>query len=1016
MGWDGPLAPVPREGAVSREHAVPDLAHDITEQLQQALDGSVVVERELGGGGMSRVFLAHDRALDRRIVVKVLPSEMLGRGAERFRREIQLSAQLQHPHIVPVLQAGLSRALLFYTMPYVEGETLRARMGRGERMPVDEALWILRDLADALAYAHERGVVHRDIKPENILLSGGHALVTDFGVAKALSDVERAEDDAGDTGAGIAIGTPAYMAPEQAAGDPDTDHRADLYALGVLAYELLAGRLPFAARGAREMLAAHLAEQPAPLADRRADVPADLAALVMQCLEKHPADRPASAAELRRALYAIPTPGAGSPRAQRGRRRAARWRVAAAIAASVFLAAAGGTLIALRSRAAPVDENVVAVLPFHVAEGAPELRWLREGMLDLLSARLTGVGGPRSADPRRVLQALRATGGSDTADLSRERTLELAEQLGAGRVLSGDIGGTPDHLVLDASLLRVRDGRAVAQVRVEGPSDSLPSLVNRMAAKLMAIGAGESERLWALTATPLPALQAYLEGQALYRRARYRDAALSFERALGYDSTFALAALGLATASGWYGAPKAMWHGMTLAWAQRARLSPRDRALLEAIAGPRFPAPSSEAERIDAARRYLTVAPDRAEAWFQLGDALLHFGAAVGTADAASLAAQAMRRALALDSAFAPAIEHLAMLDARLGDTASVRRLAVLYVAVDSTGENADGVRWRAAAALGDTAELARLRARAPAMSPASLHTIQLVSQLDAVDLASAERAAAVRLARPLVGAEAYTALAAAHDQALNRGRPREALSLTARYAAAEPYPHAALRERIRDALFWDGDTTAGAAAAGELARVVAAARPVTGDGDARAEQLVNVCTLEMWRLAHDDDRTAHRGIELLRGDARGGDRLTGAADFGAQCAVLLDAMRASLRREPGARAVAVRLDSLLRSGPGGMIQEMGNLVMARLAERDGDLAGALAALRRRDYYLSRPAFLSTYLREEGRIADQLGDRAAAIAAYRRYLALRERPEPALAPHVAAVRSRLMVLLRAEPG
>ena len=210
---------------------------DLKEQLQQTLGSSYTLERELGGGGMSRVFVAEETSLGRKVVVKVLPHDLAATvNVERFRREIQLAARLQHPHIVPVLAAGISDGLPYYTMPFIEGESLRAKLARSGELPVPEAAKILRDVLSALSYAHEHGVVHRDIKPDNVLLTGSHAVVTDFGVAKALS----ASTNPGSslTSLGVALGTPAYMAPEQAAADPATDHRADLYGVGAMAYEM----------------------------------------------------------------------------------------------------------------------------------------------------------------------------------------------------------------------------------------------------------------------------------------------------------------------------------------------------------------------------------------------------------------------------------------------------------------------------------------------------------------------------------------------------------------------------------------------------------------------------------------------------------------------------------------------------------------------------------------------------------------------------------------------------------
>ena len=282
---------------------------ELRERLQSALGDSYRVERELGGGGMSRVFLAQEVRLGRQVVVKVLPPELAaGVSAERFEREIRLAAALQHPHIVPLLTAGSQGDLLYYVMPHIAGESLRARITHERELPVGDTVRILRDVCDALAYAHGHGIVHRDVKPDNVLLSGKHALVTDFGVAKAVSS---STGGATLTSLGMALGTPAYMAPEQAAGDPNVDHRADLYAVGALGYELLAGRPPFSGMSPQGMLAAQVTGTPDPVTQHRATVPPALAALIMRCLAKHPADRPQSAEEIVAQLESMATPTGG---------------------------------------------------------------------------------------------------------------------------------------------------------------------------------------------------------------------------------------------------------------------------------------------------------------------------------------------------------------------------------------------------------------------------------------------------------------------------------------------------------------------------------------------------------------------------------------------------------------------------------------------------------------------------------------------------------------------------------
>ena len=285
---------------------------DVHSQLQSALGTTYTLRSELGGGGMSRVFLAHDPALGRDVVVKMLHPELAsGVNTDRFKREIQLAAQLQHPHIVPILSAGEADGLPFFTMPFVAGRSLRERLAGAGPLPIGEAVDVLRDVARALAFAHGRGVIHRDIKPDNVLLAQGSATVTDFGVAKAVTAALR---DRGSTltSVGTSIGTPVYMAPEQAAGDPGTDHRADLYAWGVMAYELLSGRPPFTHTSPHKLLAAHMSEAPEPLVNHRPECPPALSALVMDCLVKDPARRVQSADEVLRRLSEIATPsGAG---------------------------------------------------------------------------------------------------------------------------------------------------------------------------------------------------------------------------------------------------------------------------------------------------------------------------------------------------------------------------------------------------------------------------------------------------------------------------------------------------------------------------------------------------------------------------------------------------------------------------------------------------------------------------------------------------------------------------------
>lgn len=291
----------------------PTSVDDLFPRLQRAFDATHVIERELGGGGMSRTYLATERALDRRVVIKVLAPELLaGVSIERFKREVLLAAQLQHPHVVPVIASGDAEGLPWFTMPFVDGPSLRQHLAAGP-LPIPEVVAILRDVARALAFAHGRGVVHRDIKPDNVLLSEGSATVTDFGIAKAISASQKASPvGATLTKAGMSVGTPTYMAPEQAAGDASTDHRADLYAFGAMAYEMLAGRPPFVSDSPTRLLAMQMSEIPRTITQLRPDTPLVLAELVMKCLEKEPDARPKAASDLSRVLDSVVTTGSGA--------------------------------------------------------------------------------------------------------------------------------------------------------------------------------------------------------------------------------------------------------------------------------------------------------------------------------------------------------------------------------------------------------------------------------------------------------------------------------------------------------------------------------------------------------------------------------------------------------------------------------------------------------------------------------------------------------------------------------
>jgi tetratricopeptide (TPR) repeat protein len=965
------------------------------------LGDAFLLQRELAGG-MSRVFVARERALGRTVVLKVLPPELAaGLSSERFRREIQVAASLQHPHIVPLLSAGQAGAFLYYTMPFIEGESLRTRLAQRGELPVRTAVRILGEVARALAYAHRHGIVHRDIKPDNILLTEDEAQVADFGIAKAIA---ASTEQGGLTSVGVALGTPLYMAPEQGAADPTADARADLYSLGVVAYEMLAGQPPFQGRTAAQLLAAHATERPVEVRERRRAVPVALGDTIMQLLEKRPADRPQSADELLSVLdvsQAASDPVAttqvrlsGSSTRSAASANRGRWLVAGGVATLALV-----LVLASLSRHVPsvkVDSAVVAVAPFRVSGADSSLGYLREGMVDLLAAKLSRTAGIRAADPRSLLAAWRRKAGS-AGDLAEQEAVGIAEGIGAGRLIEGNVVGTRQQITINAAVLDTRDHRVTAQASVNGSPDSLPRLVDQLAIKLLALQAGEGEqRLANLTSTSLPALRAYLEGQRLIRRGEFRRAADQFKLALQHDSTFALAGLGLTRAGLWFGQPFE-GPGSILAWKYRDKLPPADRALLEVFLGSRWPAPRQWRDGIAAAERFVQVAPDNAEAWSELGDNLYHWGALVGIPDAHQRAAQAYARSLALDSSYAPALEHGSSLAMSLGDTAGARKALAVMSSIDSLSSTVMSEHWQFAVAVGDSA------ARRDVLQSDSLYGPYMMSigMSSGLPLQDADEVLRKTRARAATLDDQTWAQRFLHYNALMTGWPSRAGPLP----AAIP-EQSRLAQEYLEARIAGGDSITGAMAGTVLANRIGApltAEPASAAGRYAAGQ---------WALDRGRLDLAQRAIADLEA-AREPPDSAWLREITRSYGLLLGAQLAAKRRSPEAPMLLAQLDSALVNGsfiPAFILA--GNLIASRLYEEQGDLPRALAAIRRRVWDLFPNPYYVTYHREEGRLAALNGDREGAIRAYRRYLALRSGAEPRLQRQVAQVRTELEALER----
>jgi serine/threonine-protein kinase len=556
---------------------------DLRDGLQQKLGPSFTVERELSGGGMSRVFVALDSSLGRRVVVKVLPAELAASvSVDRFKREIMLAATLQHPHIVGVLTAGEIDGMPFFTMPFVEGESLRTRIERDGRLNVGRAVSILKDVARALAYAHERGVVHRDIKPDNVLLAGTSATVTDFGIAKALlgsvatdpsqqSENKNAKADYTSTATsksaltqlGTTLGTPAYMAPEQAAADPATDHRADIYSFGIMAYEMLIGQVPFRSTTPQALLAAQLTATPPPIPARRADVPVALARLVMQCLEKEREKRPQSAREIAELLEnpeMVSGAFASAPLVAVKRRNmfvisAGAFAGIAAVAIGIMIARAKAApqnapdvvpAGQLASAAAAERARSIVVLPFvNIGRDSTD-DYLADGLTNDIINVLGKVSGVRVTS-RSVATSARGKFSSAT---------EIGKALNVGRILEGTVQRDGDRLRVTARVTNTDDGFMVWSDMFERTlkdvfavqdeiSGAIASALGTQLAPVTVASKAESER----GTSDDVAYDLYLRGRHYFEErgeAALRKALELFKQSAQKDPTFARAYAGIA--------------------------------------------------------------------------------------------------------------------------------------------------------------------------------------------------------------------------------------------------------------------------------------------------------------------------------------------------------------------------------------------------------------------------------------------------------------------------------------
>jgi serine/threonine protein kinase/Flp pilus assembly protein TadD len=481
---------------------------DLMDRLRTALADRYAFDREVGRGGMATVYRAQDQKHDRPVAIKVLhPYLAMNLGPERFLREIQIAAQLQHPHIVPLYDSGQAGDLLYYVMPYVEGESLRQRLQREQRLPVDDTLHLGRAVAAALDYAHRHGVVHRDIKPENVMLHEGEAVVTDFGIAKAVTAAAASTL----TQTGATVGTPAYMSPEQAAGAAELDGRSDVYSLGCVVYEMLSGRTPFTGPTAQAIIAQCFMEPPPSLRGSRGDLPDWLEPVVMKSLAKDAGDRFATAAQFSQALK---SPGASTP--------------------------PGMTT----SSAATANTKSIAVLPFVNMSADPENEYFTDGVAEEIINALTKI------------QALRvASRTSSFAFKGKNQDIrKVGEQLNVTTVLEGSVRKAGSKLRVTAQLVNVTDGYHLWSEKYDRELQDVFAIQDEIAGNIvraLRVVLSDAEKR-AIEKAPTANVQAYdyyLRGRQFFhqfRRTGMQFARRMFERAIEVDPGYAIAYAGVA--------------------------------------------------------------------------------------------------------------------------------------------------------------------------------------------------------------------------------------------------------------------------------------------------------------------------------------------------------------------------------------------------------------------------------------------------------------------------------------
>jgi tetratricopeptide (TPR) repeat protein len=744
-------------------------------------------------------------------------------------------------------------------------------------------------------------------------------------------------------------------------------------------FQALTGEPPFTGPTPQAVLARRLIE-PVPELRPLSRAPRAVELAIGKALAREPGERFDSVADFLRALDAADAEGVAAPA------KAGRHRRTALIGIGVLLAAGLAGLALVRGHSEPAsfyDPDVVAVLPARLAASDHNRDYLREGFVDLAAARLTGEGGPRAADPRTTLAALRSVG-EDQPDA-------LARRLKAGRVLDGSIVANGRHLTLSASLISYPGGARQAPVSVEGSEDSIGVLVDRLMIQVLALHAGLHPSALS-SVTSLPAWRSYLAGKAAYRAGRYTEAATAFDQAVAADSTFALAMLEDIAARSRAGrdpTPRVDEAGRSL-----HRLGPADSLWFLVLAGPHYPRASSRRDQIAFIDSASSRLADRPDVWFELGDLQLHTGGSVDLEDHLRLAKRSFAQALALDSSFALAIEHLLFVAYNEQDTTSIRRLMPLLQAHDSAGDRSGFFRWRSAVALGDSATVLRERSRFLSLPADALRHILAIPQGDGVGLGDAILADSILSTRD--ASEEGRA-----DSRLRHGL----LQLTLGRAGPSPLPIEAAP--IINGLLNDGDP--------EMAeRAVATLRargPLRGRVVERDDYL-NRYALGLWDLSQGQLAEARSIIGELRAHEVRPVELRGDEQDPIVSTSLLETWLAMAEHSPAAAQKVQSFDSLMATGPPSFVLEETMLLLGRWYMELHQPAAALRVLKRSDADLLLPFMVCSRALARARVATSLSDTVEASRAYRLYLALRYAPDARLVPQRDSARQEYAALLQ----